>query len=146
MGDCLSKREAEPSTFRRAARIEAAEAPPRFVLELCRNARTMVGDLNADLRAEALDRDSDVAALRSITHRIFNQIADRLRQELAMAEQRHSARRRIISDLGSGFVGERLVHFRELGGEFAKVEPGELIAPGLRLRAADLQHRGQDSN
>ena len=43
MGDCLGKREAEPGAFRRAARIQAAEAPPRFALELLRNAWTVVG-------------------------------------------------------------------------------------------------------
>ena len=51
--------------------------------------------------------DSDFAACRSVADGILDEIADRLGEQLAMAEQRHWARRRSYSNLGAGFFRER---------------------------------------
>ena len=61
-----------------------------------------------------------------------------------MAEQRYRPRRPVELQARASFLGQRIVHLGQLGGEFADVEPAELLAPGKRFRPADLQYRRQD--
>ena len=90
-------------------------------------------------------RDPDLAAVRAVADRILDEVADRLRKQLAVAEQRYRrAGGSCRIQRGAALLGQRLVHFGELGGELADVEPGELVAAGQRFGAADLQHRRQD--
>ena len=55
VGDRFGEREAEPGAFIRPAGVEPAEAPPRLVAALGRNARTAVGDLDPDVPLAGLD-------------------------------------------------------------------------------------------
>ena len=61
-----------------------------------------------------------------------------------MAVERRRPLRPLELQRGALLLGERLVHFGKLGREFARVEPGELVAAGQRFGPADFQHRGQD--
>ena len=58
--------------------------------------------------------------------------------------KRHRAGRAIESKRRAPLFGQRIVHFGQLGGELADIEPGELVAPGQRFGPADFQNRGQD--
>ena len=95
----IASASARPRPAPSAERLEfqAAEAPPRFAPELARDSRAAIGDLDPDLLAGPSTRDPDVAALRAVADGILDEVADRLREQLAMAEQRHRPGRRIIS-------------------------------------------------
>ena len=94
-----------------------------------------------------LDADPDFTAGRAVADRILDEVADRLGEQLAVAEQRNGPRGPVITrGLRRALLGERIVHFRKLGRELADIEPGELLAAGQRFRAADLEHRRQDAH
>src|SRR3954470_6074966 len=140
MSDGFGQREAEPRSLVRPARIEPAEPAPCLVTSLGRNAGSAVADLDANVPVAGLDPDANLAAAGAITDRILNQVADGLREQLAMPEQRDGPRRAVIFERRAALVGERVVHFGKLGSEFANVEPVELLAPGQRLGAANFEH------
>ena len=94
--------------------------------------------------AAGLHADLDLPAGRAVADRILDEVAERLRKQLAVPEQRRRPGRPVELQRRAALLGERVVHLGELGGEVADVEPGELVAAGQRLRAADLEHRRQD--
>ena len=86
MGDGFGERETEPRAFVRSTGIETAEAPPRLGQSLGWNAGAAIANLDANLAFAGLDPDRDFAAPRTVADRIFDEIAHRLRQQLAMPE------------------------------------------------------------
>src|SRR5438045_8547553 len=92
----LGQRQAEPGAFVRAAGIEPAEASPRLLAPLTRNARAAIGDLDPDVALGWLDANLDLPARRTVADRVLDQVADGLGEQLAMAEQRHRPGRPIV--------------------------------------------------
>ena len=101
MGDRFGEREAEPGSLVGAAGIKAAEPPHGLPVKLSRNTGPAITDGYADVAVRAVDGDLDLAAARSVADRIFDQVADRLGEQLAVTEQRQWVR-------GLGVVQARL--------------------------------------
>ena len=146
VSDRLGKSEAKAGTLVRAARIETPEPLHRFLAPIERNSRSPVRDLDPDALFAGLDPDIYLAPIRPVTDRVLKEIAECLGEELAVTEQRNRPGGALEPQRRAGLVGEWVVHFRELGGEFADIEPGELVAAGEGFRAADLEHRGENSD
>lgn len=80
-----------------------------------------------------MDSNLDLAPAGAVADRVFKKVADSLREQLAMTEQRNRPGRAFISEARSAFVGERIVHLCKLGGELTDIEPAELLSPGERF-------------
>ena len=88
MGDGFNEGEAKPGAFRRSAGIEPPEPSHRLGPLLGRNAGAPVADGEPGEGFFLGDGDPDFAARRSVADGIFDQVAHRLRQQLAMPEER----------------------------------------------------------
>src|SRR4051794_1230796 len=132
MRDRFGEREAEACALVRTAGVEPTEAPPRFVAPLRRDPAAAIGNLDPDVALTWLDPDPDFPARGTIADRILNEVAHCLGEKLAMAEQRHRPGGPVVDQRRAALIGERVVHFDELGRERTDVEPGELFAAGQR--------------
>src|SRR5207237_1240292 len=107
-----------------------AEAPKRLLTTIERNAWPAVRNLDPDLFFSRLDAHRDIAADGPVTDRIFQEIAERLGEQLPMSEERHGPVGPIEAYEAAAFVSERIVHLGELRGQFADVEPCKLVSAG----------------
>src|SRR4051794_7564564 len=87
VGNGPREREAKAGALVGSARIQAAEAAQRLLPAVERDARTAIRDLDSDSLVAALDAHTNLAAIGAVTDRIFEQIAERLREKLPMSEQ-----------------------------------------------------------
>src|SRR6185369_15071826 len=79
-----------------------------------------------------------------ITNGVFDKVADRLGDQLAMTEQLRRLLGAMESKHSPSLFGHGFVHFAELRPERADVEAAELAAAGERLGSADLQRGRED--
>ena len=86
MGDGFGERETETGTFVGPARIEATKAAARLIASFDRDTWTAVGHFDADETFAWPDANPDFSAARAIADRVFDEVADRLCKQLAMAE------------------------------------------------------------
>src|SRR5947209_13270582 len=94
MGHRLRQREAEAGAAGRARAVEPPEAAPRLRLIRGRDAGAAIGDAEPQPPLAHPCEQHRLAALAGIMKRIVEQIAERLREQLAMAgEDRQAALR-----------------------------------------------------
>ena len=91
-----------------------------------------------------VDEDGDLAAPRGIFDGVLDEVAERLGEQLPVAEDRDDDGRAVEAHGRARFLGDRLVHFDQLTGELRGIEPAELVPAGEGFRAGDLQRRRQD--
>src|SRR6476619_5072177 len=146
VGNGPGQRETEAGPLVGPARIEAAEAAQRLLPAVERYARSAIADLDSNPFVSALDADIDLPAVGAVTDRVFEEVAERLREKLPMSEQGRRPVRLLELQRCALLVRQRVVHFGKLRRELAGVEPGELVTAGQRFGPADLEDRRQDSH
>ena len=77
-----------------------------------------------------VDEQPDLAPVRAVANRILDEIADRLRDQLAVSEHPHRRGGPVEAERDVAVFGDRFVHFAQFGGELVGVEPAELLAAG----------------
>lgn len=84
--DGFGERKTEPRSFRRSARIEPAEALPSLCQTVCRNTGSAIPHLDPYLAIARRDVNGDLAAFGAVSNGILDQVADGLREQLAVPE------------------------------------------------------------
>ena len=123
----MASASARPSPAPSSERLESSRpkrrrASPRT---LGRDAGPAVGDLDPDLLLVRLHADPDLAARRAVADRILDQVADRLGEQLAMAEERDRRGRAVIFERGAPLPRRAARTFRSSSAASSpSVEPG----------------------
>src|SRR3954454_22069248 len=106
MGDRLGEREPEPGAFLGTAALEPAEPTACFLAPFGRDAGPAVADLDPDHALARPHPDLDHTAGRSVANRVLHEIADRLGEQLPVAEQRYRPDRPVEVEARAAVVGE----------------------------------------
>src|SRR5689334_11481771 len=115
VSDRFRQGEAKARAFIGPAGVEPAEAPASLVTPVGGDARPAIADLHTDLSTARLHVHLYRSARRTVADGVLDQVADRLRQELPMAEQRDWPARPIEFEARSSLLGQRVVHFGKFG-------------------------------
>ena len=124
--------------------VQAVKAAEHIFALALGNAGPVVGDGDACVRAVPMQGNLYDAAARSVAQRVFQNVGERLKQQVAVAADGDAAVCRRLRRRGGDallfFLGERLVEFRDIRDQRAQIHFA--AGRGLpRLNARDSQQR-----